>query len=378
MAARFTNKLFFEFLFEDVRGGSEVFRFLKRGEHWPTSDNDNRLKRSARITSFRDCSYSIGIRGEFVPDDFKLTDRTGQFGLDEFMDRACALLCLTFLANSSHISNSGNVDYKIVGYKSVEGAITSQELVSILAPIRKIYEWAYGSGGGVDRIGLIRNFISLYVDDLKDISDQPSFWNAVHSNYQIYLKGNVASYLEVKSKIAELLVESTLRTHSIADTLAESVKSSVFIVLTFVLSVVVVNGFKDTSASVVFTLPYFLVLAAVSGVLTLWILGMCRAAMKRFDNSAKTVEDIIKSGYSKIILPNEISESVDPINKKNRKYLSRQILFSLFLWVGLVIVLLLSFQVGRHLLVPAANEHKGAVFISSLWLNRVSHAFLLL
>ena len=166
------------------------------------------------------------------------------------------------------------------------------------------------------------------------------------TNYQIYLKGNVASYLEVKGKITEFLVGSTSKAHALVEDLVDSLKNSVFVMLTFLLTVVVVNGFKDTGLTVIFSLAYFWIVVLLCIVLTVWVVGTCFGAIRRLDNSAQTTAEIMQLGYGRIVLPNEISENIDPITVRNRRYLVKHCWHYALLWILIAVLLICGFGLG--------------------------------
>lgn len=360
LESRFSDGLDFE-CFCLLSGGSESLRFLSRGN--PSTTAITRPMRSLVLTTFRDNSYSAGLETDFLPSDFYLQQRTGVADIDEFMDRACAVLCATYLATSSQISTPESLSYKLLGYKSVEGEVGFAQLVPALPGLYKIYDWAYGAGGSADRIGLARNVISLHVDRLEELSVSRSLWNAIQSNYQIYLRGNVASYLEVKSKIAEFLVESTAKAHALVEGLVESLKNSVFVMLTFLLTVVVVNGLKDNGGEVIFSDAYFWVVVMLCVVLSAWMIGAAFSAVRRFDNASQTISEVLKLGYGRVLASSEIADNVDPINVRNRTYLIGQCKTYVLYWLLIASVMVAGFGVGSLYFggAPAATGEQASV-----------------
>ena len=348
LGSRFKDGITFECFCPISPCGSNSIRFWPQGQV-PPHDSNAPLMQSMRSqvqTSFRDNSYTAGIKTDLLPSDFYLLQRTEIASINDFMDKACAVLCVVYLANSSQILPPERLSYKLIGYKSVEGDAAFNELVPALNGLYKIFDWAYGVGGSTDRIGLARNVVSLHVDRLQDLSDNSSLWNAIHSNYQIYLKGNVASYLEVKGKITEFLVGSTSKAHALVEDLVDSLKNSVFVMLTFLLTVVVVNGFKDTGLTVIFSLAYFWIVVLLCIVLTVWVVGTCFGAIRRLDNSAQTTAEIMQLGYGRIVLPNEISENIDPITVRNRRYLVKHCWHYALLWILIAVLLICGFGLG--------------------------------
>lgn len=342
--SRFNNGISFECLCPVSACGSDTVRFWPQGQ---IPRVEGHLMRSRVLTSFRDNSYSAGLKTDFLPSDFYLLQRTNVPAINNFMDKACAALCVIYLANSSQIHSPERLSYKLVGYKSVEGEATFTEFVQARDGLYKIYDWAYGVGGSSDRIGLARNVVSLHVDRLQDLSDHPGLWNAIHSNYQIYLKANVASYLEVKNKITEFLVESTSKAHALVEDLVDSLKNSIFVMLTFLLTVVVVNGLKDTGSTVIFSASYFWIVVLLCAALTVWVIGTCFGAIRRFDNSTKTTAKALQLGYGQILLSSEIDENIGPINVLNRAYLVRQCWRYALYWLLIAVLLVGGFGLGH-------------------------------
>lgn len=345
--SRFNNGISFECLCPVSACGSNTIRFWPHGKIPQISGDSQRLQ---VLTSFRENSYSAGLKTDFLPSDFYLLQRTNVQAINNFMDKACAVLCVIYLANSSQIHPPGRLSYKLVGYKSVESEAAFSDFIQARDGLYKIYDWAYGVGGSADRIGLARNVVSLHVDRLQDLSDHSSLWNAIYSNYQIYLKANVASYLEVKNKITEFLVESTSRAHALVEDLVDSLKNSIFIMLTFLLTVVVVNGLKDTGLTVIFSASYFWIVVLICTALTVWVSGTCFGAIRRFDNSTQTTAEILQLGYGRILLSSEINESINPINVRNRAYLVRQCWRYSLYWLLVAALLVGGFGLGYRYL----------------------------
>jgi hypothetical protein len=360
--SRFDNGISFECLCPVSACGSNTIRFWPHGQIPQIAEEPQRLQ---VLTSFRENSYSAGLKTDFLPSDFYLLQRTNVPAINNFMDKACAVLCAMYLANSSQIHSPGRLSYKLVGYKSVESEAAFSEFAQARDGLYKIYDWAYGVGGSADRIGLARNVVSLHVDRLQDLSDHSSLWNAIYSNYQIYLKANIASYLEVKNRITEFLVESTSKAHALVEDLVDSLKNSIFVILTFLLTVVVVNGLKDTGLTVIFSASYFWIVALLCMALTVWVGGTCFGAIRRFDNSTQTTAEILQLGYGRILLSSEINENINPINARNRTYLIRQCWRYLLYWLLIAAILVGGFGLGYKYLgatqtVPATAAEENA------------------
>jgi len=98
------------------------------------------------------------------------------------------------------------------------------------------------------------------------------------------------------------------------------------------------------------------------------IVGTCRGAIQRFDNSAETTAKVLQLAYGRILLSSEIKENIEPINIENRKYLVRQCWRYALYWLLIAVLLIGGFglgysNIGRVQTVPSqvASPAKQAV-----------------
>lgn len=345
--SRFEGGLVFECFDLHKEFGTPSIRFSPRPAAAPLdSIYLDRAARELESTAYRENTHASGIKALFLPSDFKLGVRSEASSVNSFFDRACAALSVMFLANSSGLEKDDTIEYKMVGYKSILGRVDLEDLIDSLEPLYKIYVWAYSSGGNADKIGLARNVISLHVGDLDKLRDDGEVWNAIQSNYQIYLKGNIAAYLDVKSQIATLLVDTSTKAHSVAQGLVSSFKSGVALVTSFILGVVVVNGVKDSGVEGFFTLPYFSVLTLILVVISFWLWHEEIGARVALKDSNDTIRDILRGGFSKVLHESEIEDSLTPVSKRNEVYVSKEISRAWMFWRCLCAFVLLFFALG--------------------------------
>ncbi|MNH02239.1 hypothetical protein D3C79_614710 [compost metagenome] len=217
----------------------------------------------------------------------------------------------------------------------------------------KIVDWAYGDGGSSDKIGLARNVMSLHVDQMQDVASYPQIFHAINSNYQIYLRDNVESYLDVKGKITDVLVDAVKKTHDIVDSFVDSFRNGIFVLLTFVLTVVVVNGLKDTNAAAIFSEAYIWVVGILSGLMTAWVFSARAGSLSQFDKAFDSIEQVLKGNYRGVLEEAEIESALAPVRTSNRKYLLERSKHYVWLWLFIVGVLLLGFVGGNKYFITA-------------------------
>lgn len=292
--------------------------------------------RSKQIALFKESSYGPKELDGFLPSDFHFKGDCRLGAIKKFMDRACAVLSAVFLCNVSELQEGGQLSYKMTGYKSVEsGSATIDELERVKGLLYSICRWAYEDGTS-DKLGLARNIISLHSARLESLSNEQEIMSALQSNYQVYLKGNVATYLELKGKIAEFVLDTVTKTHLKAEDVLKTVKSSFFAVLTFLFTVVLVNAFKDIGFLGVFSLKYLGMTTALSLFLSAWVVMSKNIALKSFRESSEVQKKLLHRNFDNLILKEEIDGVFDPAFEDNDKYLKSQVTVYMHWWFGIV------------------------------------------
>ena len=122
------------------------------------------------------------------------------------MNNCGLLLVLCFLADFARLGE-GRIEYKINGYKTVHktieaGKITTEDIQSKSLPIFcQIYRWLYQGGNIYDKITIIRNIVTLNVED-DGISLKETTFDSILSNYNIFEKKNVEQYIGLRNNVA--------------------------------------------------------------------------------------------------------------------------------------------------------------------------------
>lgn len=300
------------------------------------------------LSNFNDSSNSSGIPNCFLPSDFYLLNRSTCSKVNDFFDRCSSVLALAFLANSSELKSNDKFSYKLYGYKAVICKDESiQNILQFSKLLNQIYSWAYDSGSVTDKLGLIRNVLSIHLDEKGSLRIDSFVWEAIQSNYQIYLKGNIQSYLDVKNKLSELLFESIAKTSLLADELLSTLKNNIAIAITFLLTVVVINGVKDASVSSIFSNAYLYIVVLLIVFSFVWMFLMRLDVLSRYENGSIAIRDLLSNNYGMLLMSSEIDESISPTLARNKKFLTLQIKKYCWWW-GLMNLLFISvFVIGN-------------------------------
>ncbi|WP_351014404.1 hypothetical protein [Shewanella sp. AC91-MNA-CIBAN-0169] len=341
------NGLFFEAFSTIVPFNSSGMYFYSSGQPIVKSDFLNDKKRSALLGMLSENSNITDVNLKIVPSDFYLIVDAENHEINKFFSKACGVLSLIFMANASGFKSKNELAYRICGFKTIScDSVSFADVEADSKVLYKLMSWSFEGGSCADKIGLLRNVLSIHLDDSGSIKFDNEVWNTVRSNYQIYLKGNIQNYLDVKNKIGEIIIESTTKTYAIADDLLDVFKNNVFVILTFILTVVVVNGVKDNGSENIFSGVYLAIVIILCLVSSMWLVMTAHEAKKRFEAASRTIKDILNLNYKKIIMDSEIDDSVDPVLKSNKDYLDIQIKRYVRWWMATASIVVISFVIG--------------------------------
>lgn len=336
--------------------GTACIQFYQAGSAVINPADITESSRQKKLELFGENATAANINIKLLPSDFYLTTQSEYQSINDFFRKACSVLSVIFLSNSSELRSNDELKYKINGYRAVIcDGVAPDELSNKYELLHKIYAWAYEGGNNSDKLGLVRNVISIHLDIDGNIKIDNDVWEAIQSNYQIYLKGNIQSYLEVKNKIGELIIESTSKTYAMADELLDALKNNAFILLTFILTVVVVNGLKDTGETNVFSNAYLAIVVLLSVISAIWLLMTRIEVMNRYDSASSTISVVLNLNYNKILMESEIDECVKPVIKRNREYLESQAARYTKWWLGMLLVFVVSFGICNFVFKPSSE-----------------------
>lgn len=322
LAKILNEKLLFEVFSKTKNFYSNSMFFFQSGTQIITSCFTGVKDRNTRVEMLKENVNFSGFDIKILPDDFNLEVKSENGLLNDFFCRAKAVLSLISISSSSGFIENEKFKYKINGYKTVCcDAIDYNELAGSCETLYRIYSWTYEGGNNIDKIGLVRNVLSIHLDSNGQIKFDNDAWEAIQSNYQIYLKENIESYLEVKNKIGELVIDSISKTYAMADELLDSLKNNALAIITFIMTVVLVDGFKDNGFTTIFSTKYLIVVLIISILSLIWLIMIKTETINKFNFATNTIKSVLILNYSKVIMENEINSIVDPIVQKNKDYL---------------------------------------------------------
>lgn len=347
LSAVFEEMIIFE-VFKTIDSfGSPTIKFRSYKEAPSTNDVNSNKKRLDRFSRISENSNFIHFNHKFLPSDFdaKNTPPTNH-GLNTFFNKAKLIYSLACISNTTEVYEDKYISFKINGYRTITTEKTSPEKLNINSDIAyKIYDWIYTEGQCSDKIGLVRNILTLDSTNNK-INLSNSTWNTIQANYAIYLKENIGKYLDLKSKLLEYITEFNKRALDATDAFTSSFQNNTIGFTTFIVTVVAINGLKDAGSEKIFSKEYLLIAGMICTISMLWMLISRSDTNTRISYLISHTKDSILKAYSNILSTDEVNESIDPTIENIKTHASQRMRKYTALWVISTAIFMLLFIIG--------------------------------
>lgn len=314
--------LVFSCLDEDICFGSETIRFISSTLHEGICNFDRTALSHRHKEHILDTNCPLNL---FPKDFLKISEPSTPCPYIEiitFFDEARAALSLSNISNSFLLKKDNTFTLTISGYKNntielqdIENFTDSETLKSLF----RIQNWVFSDGETIDKIQLARNIISLYVENGQLCFNREVFL-AIQSNYNIYLQENVTTYIEVKNKITEIIIQSSVKNSELCDSFLSYFRGNCLALLTFFLSAFFLKS-VDSEAAYTSNL---LILSMSSFVLIIlsfvWLEFIRNDLTSRFQHNKKLLETTIKTNYKNILLTTEIDGLLNSTEDENETF----------------------------------------------------------
>lgn len=285
-----------------------AFSFVPMSKELVHSEKKFTKERVKRIEN-RDsiCHFSNASEINLVPNDFHSIDN--EFIFSPQLIRLRNALTICFMANSSEIKNN-IICYKLNGYKTLKGEVEGNRLGEIgFDTLYKMYEWIYDGSNSCDKLGLVRNLLTLHVGNKDHFNIDSSILTSMYASYDIYLKDNVHDYLEAKKKATEFLQSQAEKATEITNKIFSSFKSSFWSLSTFFVSIFLFRALSSRALSgqeseVVIAGVLLTFLSFMYLVFSVWEVNVDKS---RWKNAFHDIE----KRYKEILDPNDLKNTLD-------------------------------------------------------------------
>lgn len=306
-----------------------------------TFDRKQRLNICSETTHFYD-----QMRYQLLPDDFQLEIDFEGNPLSEIFDKLSNIFSLIYLSSSASL-NRGILELHIAGQRTLEYQCRCNSIASN-PELYKIYNWIYTDGNATDKSLIARNILCLHCrfSDIQKIDGKT--FASIQSNYNLYLKDNVAQYIQLTNKLAEFISDVVSKTGDYAVSLLEKFKTNLFAILGFLFTVVLANIVSDQPLDNIFTRDITFILEAVLFISAAYLV-ICVLETKYKIRKIRDSYNALKNNYTSILTPDDLNmafgndkimkEMSAEVNKGIRRYAC---LWGVFILISLIAIEMIS------------------------------------
>lgn len=310
---------------------------LSPGDSGVSVARDNVLSKRAELCHFENA-------GEYplIPEDFYLVKRSSNVRFNALMDGLFFIFSLISIANISSI-NGDVLSVRIIGYKVVSEDIPFGSIVDVKTDeLFKIYTWAFEGGNISDKIGIVRNLITLY-SRCGLLHMEEGIHLAAMSNFEIYLKENIGRYLETKNAVTTKIMELSQKCVSYTEAFSSTFKQSVFAISSFFITIIVLAAIDKEKYGKIFTHD----VKIVSGVLIAISFAHLIFTILEYNKKCDRFKDeyeYLKECYSDVLDCKDIERIFknDEMYRKDSKHLQDELARYSLLWMLVLCFLLIA------------------------------------
>ncbi len=297
--------LYFEVFDDNVffRTGTMAFSSDDHTITWGLADRHERLKKCRETSCFlHQATYPL------LPEDFYLEVDFKDNPLTELFAQICSVLSLAYLSTNSSILHNV-LRIQVTGQRNLDYSI---ELTKIKPneELYKIYHWIFAGGNAVDKVLLARNSISAHCKFTDICSLDGKTFASIQANYNLYLKDNVAKYIELTNAMGAYIQESTNNVSECISGLFGHFKSNLIAVLSFIISVMFANIVSGQPLDNIFTYGITMLMYLVfGGSLAFFVISVAEVWWKK-QRMCKQYDEII-AHYKNVLAEEEIQQITD-------------------------------------------------------------------
>lgn len=191
---------------------------------------------------------------ELIPEDFHIQISYIPTEIKRLFEKTKYILSLIYISNTSRIENF-NLYLQINGYKNREYNINLEEFKydNKYEEFYDIYSWSIFEGNVIDKIGLVREVMSIHCKYANVLDINKTTFDSIKSNYKLYLRDNVNKYIDFKNKAVEFIMKISKTTNEIIMEFISNLKKNIATFFTFILGTVLANIVSDNPIDNIFT-----------------------------------------------------------------------------------------------------------------------------
>mgnify|MGYP006916056955 CR=1 FL=1 len=299
------------------------FVFVPKGENVDYDGEDihfgNIIENSKVI-----CTNNL-ITAKLTPDSFQIEGGGDENQpIQKLFNHIGQLFLMCFIASFAKIEEN-SFDFKISGYKTIHQKINFNDLLTAnietksLALYYQIYHWLYKGGNIYDKASIVRNIVTLNIDDQSLLIKDTTF-DSVISNYNVFEKKNVEQYIGLRNEVAKQLSVYQKEMYDIVNGFENDFKTLFFGYMAFVFTTVIVRVIaKNVGEDVLIPntiIALLMLYCGASLAYQCYARSILDGRIKLFDRQYNKT----RSFYSELLSENELNELFTDKRNKDGSY----------------------------------------------------------
>jgi hypothetical protein len=305
-----------------------------------------KINRSQRLSACKEtaCFYNMNVF-EIIPDDFIIEGvmRSGDC-LKSLFGKIATVLSLVYVSSSASI-NDNTVNVQISGQRT-----TSYELkLDSIQEDEKwlsIYSWIFTEGNPTDKSLIAHNVISLHCKYEALLGLNAAIFDAIKTNYNLYLRNNVNQYLDMKRDISRFIQNIVSQVGDYAIAILSKFKGNLLAIFGFLFTVVLTKVGGTQKWNDIFSKDtIYLVEIFVGGSLVYLLICLFETRYK-LKKTKQSYFDL-KENYKETLSSAEIKDAFkdDALLKSTEKSIKRGMIVWTSIWGGLLLLTIVLIEV---------------------------------
>ncbi|MGG2466820.1 hypothetical protein ACOV1W_03735 [Paraclostridium bifermentans] len=323
------------------------------------NSNNNRENQINKINKV--CNFMNSSTCNLTYTDFKFNNKINK-NIDNIFKKLEYIFSLIAISDRSELKGDNEIEFTIIGHKSLNFKI-DYSCINLNVNTNQysmICDWIYrkDSGDISDKIGIVRNIISISAKDESILSINSNLLPSIKSSHSIYLRENVEKYLEVKQEVTDGIFDLMKNISSITDTIGKNFKSNMIFIITFFVTIIISNSLNDHRLKNIFTKDITMVsISFIIGSMAFLKMSMNEAnsEVKRFE----TLYRRLKKNYEDVLNEKDIDSLFNESEflEEDIRFINNKIHIYRNTWIVMIVIMtLLVVLIGSFSNIESTTE----------------------
>lgn len=344
------ESLIFEVFDYDISLSTRTIAFMssKAATFIPSVNRISRLEDCKSNSSF----YNMNLF-ELIPDDFIIQGVIqNDLRLQPLFNKIATILSIAYVSSSSSFTTD-MIHVQINGQRTINYEIPIDSICGD-EKWQNIYTWIYTDGNSTDKTLIVHNVITLYCKYESILYLDDTVFEAIKTNYNLYLRNNVDQYLNLKRDIAKFIKDTVGQVGEYAISILTKFKNNLLAIFGFLFTVVLTRIGNAQKWEDIFTRETIYVIEIfVIGSFIYLIICIFETLFKI--KKSQYAYFCIKDNYKGVLSEAEITEAFD--NDKLLNETKKSVINGIAIWSVIWGIILIS----AVLIIECLTTHQGLI-----------------